>query len=111
MVDKIYFSNETYDNTDRSCDILSRETITFSIYEVFLELYEKMWEEMAKNRLYGKLYNTNTQANFSEKNNTALKPKIKLYTNFKISSCEITEKLTFKERHGRAEFSRPGQAF
>ena len=52
-----FFSNLTYNDSDRPCNVLLRETIRFWTNSTIFELYAKMYEIMAKDWLYEKRYN------------------------------------------------------
>ena len=62
---ELSFSKRIYSDYDGSCDAFSREIFRFWKYQVVPELYEiKMYEKMAKNRLYEKRCNFEMNEDF-----------------------------------------------
>ena len=64
---KNLFCNKCYGDSDRYSNILSGETIRFWKLSVVLELYAKMYVEMAKSRLPKKCYNFGANEDFPMK--------------------------------------------
>ena len=72
---KIYVLRHTYNDSDRPCDCLSCEIISFRKYRVVLELNAKIYEILARNWAYEKRSNFEFIRDFSFKfNMVTLKP-------------------------------------